>query len=81
MNRSMQALVRQALPYSPLIEPGEADGHLFVDVTGTSRLFGPPVDVAWRLRRQARAELGLAPGLGFGAQQACGQSRHPSGEA
>ena len=77
----MQALVRQALPYSPLIEPGEADGHLFVDVTGTSRLFGPPVDVAWRLRRQARAELSLAPGLGRGAQQACGQSRHPSGEA
>jgi DNA polymerase IV len=58
----MQALIRQALPYSPLIEPGEADGHLFVDVTGTSRLFGPPVDVAWRLQRQARAELGLAPG-------------------
>ena len=58
----MQALVRQARPYSPLIEPGEADGHLFVDVTGTSRLFGPPVDVAWRLRRQARAELSLAPG-------------------
>jgi len=58
----MQALVRQAMPYSPLIEPGEADGHLFVDVTGTSRLFGPPVDVAWRLRRQAWAELSLAPG-------------------
>ncbi len=57
----MGALVRQALPYSPLIEPGEADGHLFVDVTGTSRLFGPPADVAWRLRRQARAELSLEP--------------------
>lgn len=57
----MQAMIRQALPYSPLIEPGEADGHLFVDVTGTSRLFGPPPDVAWRLRRQARAELGLEP--------------------
>ena len=57
----MQALIRQALPYSPLVEPGEADGHLFVDVTGTSRLFGPPVDVAWRLRRQARDELRLEP--------------------
>jgi DNA polymerase-4 len=44
-----------------LIEPGEADGHLFVDVTGTGRLFGPPADVAWRLRRRARAELGLEP--------------------
>ena len=59
--QAMQALIRQALPYSPLIEPGAADGHLFVDVTGTGRLFGPPADVAWRLRRQARAELDLEP--------------------
>ncbi len=59
--QGMQAFIRQARPYSPLIEPGEADGHLFMDVTGTSRLFGPPVDVAWRLRRQARADLRLAP--------------------
>jgi DNA polymerase-4 len=57
----MQSLIHQARPYSPLIEPGEADGHLFMDVTGTSRLFGPPVDVAWRLRRQARTDLHLAP--------------------
>jgi DNA polymerase-4 len=57
----MRAFIRQAQPYSPLIEPGEADGHLFMDVTGTGRLFGPPVDVAWRLRRQARADLRLAP--------------------
>lgn len=59
--RAMRALVKGALPYSPLIEPGEGDGHLFVDVTGTSRLFGPPMDVAWRLRRRARADLGLDP--------------------
>ena len=39
--KAMQDLVRAAFPYSPLIEPGRADGHLFVDVTGTSRLFGP----------------------------------------
>jgi DNA polymerase-4 len=59
--QAMADLLRQALPYSPLVEPGECDGHLFVDVTGTSRLFGPAVDVAWRLRRQARADLGLDP--------------------
>lgn len=59
--QAMADLLRQALPYSPLIEPGECDGHLFVDVTGTSRLFGPAVDVAWRLRRQARNTLGLDP--------------------
>lgn len=59
--QAMADLLRQALPYSPLIEPGERDGHLFVDVSGTSRLFGPPVDVAWRLRRQARKAIGLDP--------------------
>jgi DNA polymerase-4 len=59
--QAMTDLLRQALPYSPLIEPGEDDGHLFVDVTGTSRLFGPAVDVAWRLRQEAKTSLGLAP--------------------
>ena len=59
--QAMTALLRQALPFSPLIEPGEDDGHLFVDVSGTSRLFGPPVDVAWRLRRESQKILGLDP--------------------
>ena len=48
-------------PALPLIEPGDGDGHLFVDVTGSSRLLGPPVDVAWRLGRRIRRDLGLAP--------------------
>ena len=58
---TMRALLKQTLPYSPLIENGETDGHLFVDVTGTTRLFGPPMDVAWRLRRQVKTDLGLDP--------------------
>ena len=32
-----------------------------MDVTGSSRLLGPPVDVAWRLGRWIRRDLGLAP--------------------
>jgi DNA polymerase-4 len=59
--QAMQALLKQALPYSPLIEPGTADGHLFVDVSGTNRLFGPAVDVAWRLHRQVKKALYLDP--------------------
>jgi DNA polymerase-4 len=59
--RAMQGLLSQALPYSPLVEPGSGDGHLFVDVTGTSRLFGPSVDVAWRLRKQIQKDMGLIP--------------------
>jgi DNA polymerase-4 len=43
------------------VEPGDADGHIFVDVTGTSRLFGPSVDVAWRIRRQIKSDLELDP--------------------
>ncbi len=59
--RAMGELFKEVLPYSPLIEPGETDGHVFIDVTGTSRLFGPSVDVAWRMYRQIRDRLGLAP--------------------
>lgn len=59
--RAMRELLRRALPYSPLIEAGEGDGHLFVDVTGTGRLFGPPVDVARRLNMQIRSDLAMAP--------------------
>ena len=59
--RAMRALFKQALPYSPLVEAGDADGHLFVDTTGTGRLFGPSVDIAWRLRRQVKTDLGLDP--------------------
>jgi len=59
--RAMKALLKRALPYSPLIEMGDDDGHLFVDVTGTHRLFGPPMDVAWRLRREIKTDLCLNP--------------------
>lgn len=59
--QAMRALLERALPYSPRIEAGDSDGHLFIDATGTGRLFGPPVDQAWRLQRQIRADLGLAP--------------------
>jgi len=59
--RAMDALLRQAMPCSPLVERGEDDGHLFVDITGTGRLLGPPMDVAWRLQRRIRTDLGLAP--------------------
>jgi len=59
--QAMTRMLKSALPCSPLIEPGDGDGHLFVDVTGSSRLLGPPVDVAWRLGRWIRRDLGLAP--------------------
>lgn len=59
--KAMQGLLRQAQEYSPLVEHGLEDGHLFVDVTGTHRLFGPPVDVGLQVRRAVRQSLGLNP--------------------
>ena len=59
--RAMAGLLQHALPYSPLIEMTDADGHLFVDVTGTNRLFGLSPDVAWRIRKAVRSDLGLDP--------------------
>ena len=59
--RAARALLRQALPYTPQVEQVDGNGHLYLDVTGTSRLWGPPRDVAWRIRRDTRADLRLDP--------------------
>jgi DNA polymerase-4 len=59
--RAMVQLLKCALPYSPLIEKSDHDGHLFIDVTGTGRLFGPPPDIAWRIRKAMRSDMGLNP--------------------
>jgi DNA polymerase-4 len=59
--RAAQALLKQACFYTPLVELVDENGHLFLDVTGTARLWGPPADVAWRLRKAAKAEHGLNP--------------------
>lgn len=59
--RVMRDLVKRPLAYTPLVEAGTDDGHLFLDTAGTSRLFGPPVDVAWRLNREMKKDFGLDP--------------------
>jgi len=59
--QAMAQLLKHALPYSPLIEVTDHNGHLFIDATGTERLFGPPPDVAWRIRKATRAHMGFDP--------------------
>lgn len=58
---AMAGLLRCALPFSPLVEVTDHKGHLFIDATGTGRLFGPARDVAWRIRRSLRADMGFDP--------------------
>ncbi len=59
--RAMADLFREVCDYSPLVEPGENDGHFFIDITGTGRLFGPPPDVARRMHCRIRKRFGLLP--------------------
>jgi len=59
--RASNALWERTRRYAPAVEVADEGGHLFLDLTGTSRLFGPPPDVAWRIRRELKAELRLEP--------------------
>ncbi len=59
--RAMQSFLKEVCHYSPFVEHGLEDGHIFVDVTGTHRLFGPAPDVGLRVRRQVRDGLGINP--------------------
>ncbi len=61
--RASRALHEVLRRYAPLIEP-RWYGHAFLDVTGTGRLFGPARDLAERIRREARARMGLPLSIG-----------------
>lgn len=57
--REMLAAVQ---PFAPLVEQAPG-GHLYLDLSGTSRLFGPPQDTAIRIRRNIIERLNLDPAL------------------
>lgn len=59
-HRALHAILARV---APVIEP-RGYGHAYLDITGTERLFGPAVDVARRLEREARAELGIPLAVG-----------------
>ena len=58
---AMTELLRCALPYSPLVEMTDHNGHLFLDVTGTKKLFGLARDVGRRIREDIRRRIGVDP--------------------
>ena len=62
--RASRALHEILARYAPVIEP-RGYGHAFLDLTGTGRLFGMALDVAWRIQREAgdRLRLPLAVGI------------------
>src|SRR5688572_18856456 len=83
--RASRALHEILRVYAPTIEP-RGYGHAFLDLTGTGRLFGPPQDVAARIRRETSARLGLPISVGVAANKLVSQAaikagRRGSGEA
>jgi DNA polymerase IV len=59
--------------YAPTIEP-RGYGHAFLDLTGTGRLFGPPQDVAARIRREISKQLQLAVSVGVATNKLVSQA-------
>lgn len=52
------------LSYTPRLDPVSID-EAYLDITGTERLFGPPLEVAKQLKARVRAEVGLTVSIGM----------------
>lgn len=57
----MKDLLKESVAFTPLVEFGSFDGHLFLDVTSSGRLFGPSADVAFRLKKTFKSAFNLNP--------------------
>jgi len=68
LSRADAELQRIIDSYSPTIQ-GERGGHLYLDMSGTGRLFGAVVDSALRLRREIRDSIGLDAAVAVGANK------------
>ena len=66
--RASDAILKLLGCYSPLLEPA-GGGHVFLDMTGTQRLFGRAVDSADRIQREVRGRLRLAATLGVASNK------------
>jgi len=54
--------------FSPLVEPVSVD-EAFIDLSGTTSLFGPPDGAARRIKERIRAESGLTASAGVAANK------------
>ena len=61
--KACQTLARMAAQYTPLWEPARP-GHVYLDVTGTERLWGKAKDTACRLRKEIKDRLSLPGTVG-----------------
>jgi DNA polymerase IV len=66
--RASKAIFKVLENFSPVLEPS-GHGHAYLDVTGTSRLFGPPRDTAWKAQKEIRRQLHLDASLGVASNK------------
>jgi DNA polymerase-4 len=66
--RASRAIFRVLEGFSPVFEPS-GHGHVYLDVTGTGRLLGPPRDTAWKAQKEIRRQLHLDASLGVASNK------------
>lgn len=67
-SRAMHAILKIMTDFSPIIEP-KGYGHAFLDMTGTTRLFGATKDAAAKIQRDIRDRLRLDSTLGVASNK------------
>lgn len=67
-SRAHKALLSEAAHFSPRVESA-GPGHVFVDLTGTARLFGCSIDVADRFRKEIKNKFNLENAVGLGTNK------------
>lgn len=56
--------------YSPIVEKYSID-ECFLDMTGTEKIFGNPVDVAYKIKDEIKNKLGFTVNVGIGNCKLC----------
>lgn len=62
--RCSKAFIQILKEYTPVVEQYSID-ECFMDMTGTEKLFGPPVEVAEQIKNRIRDELGFTVNIGI----------------
>lgn len=61
--KGCRVLAQAVAQYTPLWEPSRP-GHVYMDVTGTERLWGRAKDAAWRISKEMKERLFLSGAVG-----------------
>jgi DNA polymerase-4 len=69
MNRELE---RIAAVYAPAFE-NDQQGNLYLDLTGTSQLFGPPADCSSRILQEIAEQAGIRPAAAVAGNKPVGK--------